>query len=140
MSGLKSGSILNPQSILGEGYVIESVGLVRPIVMDCPKDTYGISPEDTLFVLAIDIRYKFRCEDFKDYFNKTSAYIKAHHNYNLKKSYFFSSKQFKLLKKDKSKFYQEFKKALLSDLDCYYGTDSQRLAKEMKEEVKKIIL
>ncbi len=124
------------------GYIIRHVGLVQPVVELCTtkenNDLYGIPGSHALFILAMDIRYKFQCEDFEDKFERTAEFIKA----SIQKSHqyrtFFKTKERKLLDSNPRGFFNAFKVALKEDLDTYYGKYGKELATKMKKEINKI--
>lgn len=124
--------------MMGKGYIIRHVGLAQPLVENCPPKYSGIDPHQTLFILAMDIRYKFKCEDFQDQFSKTGLFIKAHIQKDHGRNPWFKSKERKLLDLSTEKFYKEFRETLLNDLKSYYGKYGRELAQKMTKEVEKI--
>lgn len=123
---------------LGVGYIIRHHDLVRPVVESCPSKYYGMSGDHTLFVLAMDIRYKFKCEDFEDKFQDTAKFIKAKIQKNHKYTVLFKSKERKLLDTNPKDFFLLFKETLEKDLNSYYGSYGKNLAEKMKKEIDKI--
>lgn len=124
--------------MMGKGYIIRHVGLAQPLVEPCPKKYSGIEPYQTLFILAMDIRYKFKCEDFQDQFEKTGAFIKAHIQKDHGKNPWIKSKERKLLDSNEDSFYLKFRETLVSELNSYYGKYGKELAQKMIKEVEKI--
>lgn len=99
----------------------------------------GISPEHCLYILAMDIIYKFQCEDLDLQFDETREFISTYFRiYSMKKNPWFKSDLEKLALKSKSEFMKKFFYTLEMDLDRYYGEVSKKLVRECKKEMSKL--
>ncbi len=99
----------------------------------------GISPDHCLYILAMDIIYKFQCEDLDLQFEKTREFISTYFKiYSMNKKPWFKSNLEKLAINNKSEFMKMFFVSLDMDLDRYYGEVSKKLVKECKKELLKL--
>lgn len=113
--------------------------LISPKESDQYKDYGGIDPQHCLYIMAMDISYKFDCEDLENKFDETRKYIKTYWNIiSNKKRPWFKNHYEKLAIDNQERFMKEFYNALVTDLDGYYTHCTKPLAQECKKELTKL--
>lgn len=123
-----------------KGFIIQTDDSRTPSLVPATGGYCGIeSHQELLYILAIDVMYKFRCEHFEDKFEATRKFVATHYQKNvLMNKPWFKSKERKLLDTYPDSFYKEFKKTLLSDLSNYWGDVARPLVLTIKTEIAKL--
>jgi hypothetical protein len=133
-------SSLDPK-LKGKGFIISHDDAMTPRLVPTPPDYCGI--EDMghlLYIMAMDIIYKFQCEDFQtDNFAETRKYIKAYYQHSItQKKPWFPSAHLRKLQKEPDRFFKLFKFVLEEDLNRYHGPVAQELIKDLASELAKV--
>lgn len=125
----------------GKGFIIAHDQDLTPRVVPTPQNYFGISEGmgHILWIMAMDIIYKFQCEDFTtDNFQETKRFIKAYSQQLHQSKPWFPSVELRKLRKDPEKFFKIFKFTLQEDMKRYYGRAAQGMIKDMLQELEKV--
>lgn len=140
MPGTTSSMNLKMQN---KGFILTTDDQLTPRIIPTPKDMCGLDNfEEILYIFAMDVIYKFQCEDFDTFkFARTQEFITAHYQkHTLQNKPWFPSAERKLLNSDPEMFYSSFKLALKKDLESYYGNSAKPLVELMIKELEKVEL
>lgn len=139
MSSTVSGLNLEMEN---KGYIITTDENRTPQVVPATNGFCGFEThQELLFVFAMDVLYKFKCEDFQVRFDGTRKFIATHYQKKtLQTNPWFKTPERKLLDNDPQEFYLLFKRKLCQELKFYHGVYAAPLVTLMLAEIEKITL
>lgn len=103
------------------------------------KNLGGFEAEHALYVFAMDISYKFSCENFVNKFKNTREFTKAYYqNKILCKNKWFKNNFDKMLLGEPKLFFKKYLETLETDLLSYDQQSSEDLVKKSLFEINKL--
>lgn len=135
-------SSINPK-FQDKGFIIVKYDDLIPRIIPTPKGYCGFeSSGHLLYVLALDIIYKFQCEDFvTEEFDQVRKFTRAYYQKNiLQTNPWWPKMERKLLDRNSAGFNVLFKHTLATSLHSFYGDCAQKLVQECLRELAKIDL
>lgn len=117
----------------GKGFIISHDPDITHRVVPTPADYCGMDDVGhILYIIAMDIIYKFQCEDFTvDNFQETRKFIRACHKNTMQRTKDFSIVELRKLRKEPNQFFKIFKFTLKEDLQRYHGSAAQGLVTDL---------
>lgn len=125
------------EKMRSKGFILDTENHLLPMLRKASEEEWaGIeSRESLIYLFAISVIYKFNCEDLNaDKFENTRKYIKAYTRESLNPKSWFPSIELRILRENRSQFFDEFLFHLRRDVRSYHSPYIKDLVKHILDQ------